>query len=118
MPRLEEGDLLIEAVRLPSASLEGAIDVSRQIEAILKEFPEVKTVYCKTGRPEIANDVMGVHQTDVWVILHNRDDWPIAKTRDELITEISGQAQQLPYQESRLALRNQLKCASTSLSPA
>jgi cobalt-zinc-cadmium resistance protein CzcA len=89
MPRLEEGDLLIEAVRLPSASLEGAIEVSRQIEAILKEFPEVKTVYCKTGRPEIANDVMGVHQTDVWVILHNRDDWPIAKTRDELIGEIS-----------------------------
>jgi cobalt-zinc-cadmium resistance protein CzcA len=25
----------------------------------------------------------------VWVILHNRDDWPIAKTRDELIGEIS-----------------------------
>jgi cobalt-zinc-cadmium resistance protein CzcA len=95
MPRLEEGDLLIEAVRLPSASLEGAIDVSRQIETIVKEFPEVKTVYCKTGRPEIANDVMGVHQTDVWVILHNRDDWPIAKTRDELITEISNKLNSL-----------------------
>ena len=50
----------------------------------------MKTVFCKTGRPEIANDVMGVHQTDVWVILHNRHDWPMAKTRDELIAEISG----------------------------
>ena len=70
MPRLDEGDLLVEAVRLPSASLEDSITMSTQIEDILMEFPEVKTVFCKTGRPEIANDVMGVHQTDVWVLLH------------------------------------------------
>jgi cobalt-zinc-cadmium resistance protein CzcA len=91
MPRLEEGDLLIEATRLPSASLEGAVEVSRQIEAIVKRFSEVKTVFSKTGRPEIANDVMGVHQTDVWVILHDRRDWPAEKTRDELIAEIAEQ---------------------------
>src|SRR4051794_34418162 len=34
MPRLNEGDLLIEAVRIPSASLEGAVPVSTQIETI------------------------------------------------------------------------------------
>ncbi len=89
MPRLDEGDLLIEAVRLPSASLEDSITMSTRIEKILKEFPEVKTVFCKTGRPEIANDVMGVHQTDVWVILHPPELWPKAKSRDELIEEIS-----------------------------
>ena len=32
MPRLNEGDLLIEAVRIPSASLEGAVPASTQIE--------------------------------------------------------------------------------------
>ncbi|HHK42318.1 MAG TPA: efflux RND transporter permease subunit, partial [Planctomycetaceae bacterium] len=89
MPRLDEGDLLIEAVRLPSASLEDSIAMSTRIEKILRKFPEVKTVFCKTGRPEIANDVMGVHQTDVWVILHPPESWPKAKTRDELIEEIS-----------------------------
>jgi len=89
MPRLEEGDLLIEAVRLPSASLEGAVPMSTQIENIVGAFPEVKTVFCKTGRPEIANDVMGVHQTDVWVMLHSVDEWPEPKTRDELIDELS-----------------------------
>ncbi len=41
--------------------------MSTDIEKLLMKFPEVKTVFCKTGRPEIANDVMGVHQTDVWV---------------------------------------------------
>ncbi len=89
MPRLDEGDILVEAVRLPSASLEGAVAMSTQIEHLLMTFPEVKTVFCKTGRPEIANDVMGVHQTDVWVILHHRENWPVSKTRDELIEEMS-----------------------------
>ncbi len=89
MPRLEEGDLLIEANRLPSASLEDAVVLSTQIENTLKKFPEVRTVFCKTGRPEIANDVMGVHQTDVWVILKKRHQWRPEMTRDALITEMS-----------------------------
>jgi cobalt-zinc-cadmium resistance protein CzcA len=89
MPRLEEGDLLVEALRLPSATLEGSIEMSTQIENILKEYPEVETVFSKTGRPEIANDVMGVHQTDVWVLLKPVHDWPEQKTRDELIEQMS-----------------------------
>jgi cobalt-zinc-cadmium resistance protein CzcA len=89
MPRLEEGDLLIEALRLPSASLEGAIDMSTQIEKQVLKFPEVKTVFCKTGRPEIANDVMGVHQTDVWVILKDHSEWRTGMTRDILIEDLS-----------------------------
>jgi len=89
MPRLDEGDLLIEVVRLPSASLEEIIPLSTKMEKILEEFPEVRDVFCKTGRPEIANDVMGVHQTDVWVILKPVKSWPKEKSRDDLIKEIS-----------------------------
>ena len=88
MPRLNEGDLLIEAVRLPSAALEGAVPASTQIENILKKIPEVRMVYCKTGRPEIANDVMGVHQTDVWTMLKPQDEWRPGLTRDALIEEM------------------------------
>jgi heavy metal efflux system protein len=88
MPRLVEGDLLVEAVRLPSATIENAIPVGTQIEKIIGEFAEVKTVFCKTGRPEIANDIMGVHQTDVWVMLHPHDKWREGVTRDDLIEEL------------------------------
>src|SRR4029077_9133656 len=45
-------------------------------------------VYCKTGRPEIANDVMGVHQTDVWTLLHPPEKWRHGMTRDKLIEEM------------------------------
>src|SRR6185437_13538945 len=88
MPRLNEGDLLVEAVRIPSAALEGAVPASTQIENILRTFPEVRTVYCKTGRPEIANDVMGVHQTDVWTMLKPQGQWRPGLTRDALIEEM------------------------------
>lgn len=88
MPRLNEGDLLVEAVRIPSASLEGAVEASSRIEKILKQFPEVRLVYCKTGRPEIANDVMGVHQTDVWTLLYPQDKWRAGMTRERLIEDM------------------------------
>ena len=88
MPRLNEGDLLIEAVRIPSASLEGAVQASTQIEDLLETIPEVRLVYCKTGRPEIANDVMGVHQTDVWTMLKPQEEWRPGLTRDDLIKEM------------------------------
>src|SRR5512135_767472 len=88
MPRLNEGDLLIEAIRIPSAALEGAVPASTQIENSLKTFPEVRLVYCKTGRPEIANDVMGVHQTDVWTLLRPQSEWRPGLTRDALIGEM------------------------------
>ena len=48
----------------------------------------MRLVYCKTGRPEIANDVMGVHQTDVWTMLKPQDEWRPGLTRDALIEEM------------------------------
>ncbi|HWA96893.1 MAG TPA: CusA/CzcA family heavy metal efflux RND transporter, partial [Pirellulales bacterium] len=89
MPKLDEGDILIAAERLPSATLEDSIRMSTEIEKLVKTFPEVQTVFCKTGRPEIANDVMGVHQTDVWVILKPHNKWPRWKSREELVNEMS-----------------------------
>jgi cobalt-zinc-cadmium resistance protein CzcA len=88
MPRLNEGDVLVEAVRIPAASLDDAVAISTQIEELLKTIPEVRLVYCKTGRPEIANDVMGVHQTDVWTMLKPQGEWRSGLTRDELISEM------------------------------
>jgi len=88
MPKLDEGDLLIEINRLPSATLEDSIPMGAQVESLLLKFPEVKTVFCKTGRPEIANDVMGVQQTDVWVLLNDESAWPKHKSREELFDEM------------------------------
>ena len=89
MPRLDEGDLLVEVNRLPSATLEDSITLTTRIEQVLGGFPEVRTVFCKTGRPEIANDIMGVQQTDVWVMLRPHSKWPQGVTRDDLVERMS-----------------------------
>jgi cobalt-zinc-cadmium resistance protein CzcA len=89
MPRLDEGDILIEVNRLPSATLEDSVPLTSRIERVLGEWPEVRTVLCKTGRPEIANDIMGVQQTDVWVMLKPRSRWPADLSRDALVEKMS-----------------------------
>jgi len=89
MPRLDEGDILIEVNRLPSATLEDSVPLTTRIETYLKAFPEVRTVFCKTGRPEIANDIMGVQQTDVWVMLKPPNQWPVHISHDHLVERMS-----------------------------
>jgi cobalt-zinc-cadmium resistance protein CzcA len=89
MPRLDEGDLLVEVVRLPSATLEDSVPITTRIEKTLEEFPEVRTVFSKTGRPEIANDIMGVQQTDVWVMLEPHRAWRPGVTREALVERMS-----------------------------
>ncbi len=89
MPHLQEGDLLIEAYRLPTATLEDSTAMTTQVEKELLKFPEVRTVFCKTGRPEIANDMMGVEETDIWVMLKPRDQWPAVRSADELGEEMA-----------------------------
>jgi cobalt-zinc-cadmium resistance protein CzcA len=69
MPKLDEGQLLIETRRLPSVSLTQAVDISRMVEQALLEFPEVKNVVTKLGRPDLATDTMGAYQGDVYVLL-------------------------------------------------
>ena len=76
VPKLDEGDLAIQAVRLPSVSLETSMEMTSAMERTLKKFPQVESVVSKTGRPEIANDPMGLHQTDLLVRLKPPHEWP------------------------------------------
>jgi cobalt-zinc-cadmium resistance protein CzcA len=69
IPKLDEGSIAIQAVRLPSVSLETSVEMTTRIEQCLKQFPEVDSVISKTGRPEIANDPMTVNLTDIIITL-------------------------------------------------
>ena len=69
-------------------SLEESIESTTMIEAVLKEFPEVKTVVSRTGRAEIATDPMGVETSDIYVILEPPEQWKSARTKEELIAKM------------------------------
>jgi cobalt-zinc-cadmium resistance protein CzcA len=84
IPKLDEGSIAIQATRLPSASLETSVEMTTRIEKCLTQFPEVESVLCKSGRPEIANDPMTINLTDVIVTLTPRDTWRF-RTKEELV---------------------------------
>lgn len=88
VPKLDEGDIAIQAVRLPSVSLESSLEMTKAMERTLLKFPEVQSVVSKTGRPEIANDPMGVHQTDLLVRLKSDHGTMAADDKAALIEEM------------------------------
>ena len=88
IPRLNEGDLVIETLRLPSISLTDSLAIGGKIESVLRTFPEVTTVVTRTGSAEVATDVMGVEQSDVYVILKPQSEWKTAHNREDLIAAI------------------------------
>ncbi len=88
VPKLDEGDLAIQAVRLPSVSLETSLEMTKAMERTLLEFPQVESVISKTGRPEIANDPMGVHQTDILIRMKPEQEWPEPIAKDDLIEQM------------------------------
>ncbi|MCA9676580.1 MAG: efflux RND transporter permease subunit, partial [Myxococcales bacterium] len=72
VPELDEGAIALQAVRLPSVSLDQSVRQTTALERVLGDFPEVATVVSKTGRAEIATDPMGVEVSDVFVMLRPR----------------------------------------------
>ncbi len=96
MPRLDEGSILIESRKLPGVSLTQSIALSRQAEQIIKGFPEVASVVTKLGRPDLATEAMGIHQGDVYVLLHPKEQWPPGQTKERLIEQMADALRRLP----------------------
>lgn len=89
LPELDEGSILVEQVRMPSVTLEESMENANWLAGQLRSnIPEIKTVVPKTGRSDLANDWMGVHQTDVWVLLKPRDQWRDGMTKQKIAEEI------------------------------
>lgn len=90
VPRLDEGSVVINTVRLAGISLDESIRYGTQIEKLLKkEFPdEIQSIWTRTGTPEVATDPMGLEISDVFIMLKDRSAWKRAKTKDELVVEM------------------------------
>lgn len=89
IPRLDEGDLAVQVQQLPSVSLEQSVKTTTDVEKVLMEFPEVKTVISKTGRAEVATDPMSVDFSDLYVALKPHDEWTTTKDKTELVEIMS-----------------------------
>lgn len=95
-PQLDEKDLAVQALRIPSTSLEQSLRMQRQVERVIASFPEVAMVYSKTGTAEVASDPMPPNASDAFIILKPQKAWPDRReSKAELVARMEAKLEGL-----------------------
>jgi cobalt-zinc-cadmium resistance protein CzcA len=98
VPNLDEGDIVMHALRIPGTSLQQAIELQQQLESRIREMPQVERVFSKIGSGEIATDPMPPSVADNFIMLKPREEWPdpdqpkteVVADLEALVTPIPG----------------------------
>jgi Cu(I)/Ag(I) efflux system membrane protein CusA/SilA len=89
MPPLDEGSLLYMPSGLPSMSITYATQVTQLEDRIIKQFPEVVSVFGKAGRARTSTDPAPVEMGEATIILKPEENWPKGMTPDKLVSQIN-----------------------------
>ncbi|MBA3815917.1 MAG: CusA/CzcA family heavy metal efflux RND transporter [Parachlamydiaceae bacterium] len=97
VPTLDEKDIALHAVRIPSTSLTQSTAMQLDVEKTLTSFPEVAFAFSKTGTAELASDPMPPNVSDTFVMLKPQNEWPNpALKKLDLIEQIETKLKTLP----------------------
>jgi cobalt-zinc-cadmium resistance protein CzcA len=97
VPTLDEKDLAMNAMRIPSTSLTTSQAIQFEIERTVASFPEVSFVFSKTGTAEMAADPMPFNASDTFIIFKSRSEWPNPELKKaELIENIQKAVASIP----------------------
>lgn len=89
IPSLNEGDIALHALRIPGTSLSQAIQMQKELEHTIQEFPQVDKIFAKLGTAEIATDPMPPSVADNFIMLKPRSEWPDPRmTKNELVAKM------------------------------
>lgn len=87
MPTLDEQNLNLSSVRIPSTSIDQSVVMDLAIERAVMKLPEVETVYSKAGTASLAADPMPPNASDNYIILKPKSEWPAGVTTKEQVVE-------------------------------
>ncbi len=97
VPNLDEGDIVMHALRIPGTSLTQAIQLQEQLEAEIRTMPEVERVFAKIGTGEVATDPMPPSVADNFIILKDRSAWPDPrKPKAQVVAELEAIVTPIP----------------------
>ncbi|MGM1003807.1 efflux RND transporter permease subunit [Acinetobacter haemolyticus] len=104
-PQLSEGDFAVQQMRSPSTGLEQSLRMQETTEKlILKNFPEVKAIFARTGTAEVATDVMPPNISDAVILLKPKKEWENPKESiDELRTRMQAFLATIPGNNSEFS---------------
>ncbi|MEL4892167.1 CusA/CzcA family heavy metal efflux RND transporter [Xanthomonas protegens] len=95
MPTLDEGNVAMQALRVPSTSLEQSLAMQLALEQAIATQPEVATVFSRTGTAEAAIDPMPTNISDSVIVLKPRKHWPDpALDKERLVARLEALAGQ------------------------
>jgi Cu(I)/Ag(I) efflux system membrane protein CusA/SilA len=89
MPSLNEGTLMYMPVSLPGLSVTKAAELLQTQDKIIKSFPEVESVFGKSGRAETATDPAPTEMMETIVNLKPESEWPAGMTIDGLVQKMN-----------------------------
>lgn len=97
IPNLDEGDIAMHALRIPGTSLGQAVRQQQQLEAKVKELPEVERVFAKIGTAEVATEAAPPSVADNFIILKPREQWPDPdKSKMQFVAELEQKVTPVP----------------------
>jgi Cu(I)/Ag(I) efflux system membrane protein CusA/SilA len=88
MPPLDEGDMLYMPSALPGLSAGKAAEVLQQTDRLIRQVPEVQSVFGKAGRAETATDPAPMEMFETTVQFKPHDQWRPGMTTAKLIEEL------------------------------
>ncbi len=89
MPPLNEGDILFMPTAVPGMTIAEATKVLQLQDRMLREFPEVESVFGKAGQSETSTDPAPVSMFETVVRLKPPDEWRAGMTWEKLIAEMN-----------------------------
>ena len=115
IPKLSEGSIVVNIIRLAGIDLDETVRYNTQMEkALLKAFrDEILYAWSRIGTAEVATDPMGVELSDLFITLKPRDQWKRARTQDELTVLIQKELRDLPGQ--RIAMTQPIEMRMNEL---
>jgi Cu(I)/Ag(I) efflux system membrane protein CusA/SilA len=90
MPPLFEGSALFMPTALPGISITSASDLLQKQDQIIRQFPEVESVFGTIGRSNSATDNAPIDMYDTTIMLKPREHWPPGVTYESLIADMDG----------------------------
>lgn len=88
MPSLYEGELLYMPTSLPGISLTKSKEILAQTNRLIKNQPEVKSVFGKLGRATSATDASPISMIETWVQLKPKEEWRDGYKVQDIINEL------------------------------
>src|ERR1700682_2965249 len=76
IPTLDEINVDLASVRIPSISMEQSKSLDFRVERALLTLPEVNLVFSKAGTANLVFDAMPSNASDNYVMLKPKDQWP------------------------------------------